>query len=1391
MKLRANLRAGATSITVLLLAAAAFCSAQVITEYPVPPSPSGSPANPQRIVVGPDGNLWFTQSADFISRITTSGIITRFPARQGYGITVGPDTNLWFFEGTAKIGRITTSGTFTEFSAPGDLQSGLSIATGPDGNLWFTEPQVIERMAPAGVVTGQFAAPLPTIFSAPQQIVAGPDGALWFTEGYEGGVARLTTDGVVTDFPKNTADSWTSGITVGPDGALWFLGGGGLNLNLISRISTAGVMSNIPFSPSSATAVPGPTPVDPNETGYIALGPDGNLWVSGSDYYSPGLWRITPTGVFTLYRLPAGSSPLGLTAGPDGNIWYADNGASEIGKLALPGPRITSVSSPNSDGAYGPGADIAITITFDSPVIVTGTPLLPLNSGGTAIYSSGGGTNMLTFTYTVGTGESTTGLDVASYMGLVLNLNGATIRDTSGTPAILTIPVYPRLGALADNKQIFITPASGCTLPFCVLPLQPNSGGNNGTFTTQISGAGFIPGATVRLSQSGQSDIIASPANVTQSGTAIAVTFDLNGAALGPWDVVVTNPDGSHVTLPDGFTVIQGTLRNVWLDILGPTTVRFGTTVSFGIIVGNRGTVDATFVPATIDFSPYVSPALGFTLTPPGIPSEYLPIDWGAIPAFYSAGGRTVLSLYLPLIPPGQKEILPITLTIPQAGDPNAVALGNSFTINTEIGEPIVQSTPAQDWVECVAGLGDLALTISGVGEEENCATTIAGLIPGITVNGIKVGAGEDSAVSFGALVSGIAVAAAECGGEVFPELRIFDASLQVISTASSCVHAVHESFFSGSVVVSLDPNNKFGSIGSGPPQYLSGDEPLRYVIDFENQSTATAPAQQVTITDQLDLTKVDPSTFSFGPIAFGSKQVVPSRNFTEFAADVDLRPAQSLIARIGAKLDSNTGLVTWRFASIDPATGQPTTDPIAGFLPPNTISPQGQGNVLFTVMPRADVATGTQIMNQASIVFDSNAPINTQQWLNTIDNSKPSSQVLTLPATEGSTSFIVQWSGTDVGSGIGTYTIYSSENGGPFNVWLQNTTGTSGTFTGTAGSSYAFYSIARDLAGNLEAPKTASEATTSVVVDTTPPVITPAITGKQGQNGWYISSVTVSWSVTDPESGIASSTGCSSAAVTSSTPGATFTCSAANNAGLSGTSTVNLKVDLAPPVLSLPSPINVTASTSAGAVVSYTTTAADNLDPNPTVSCVPVSGSTFAVGSTVVTCMATDAAGNQSTGTFTITVSPPATGSADLALINLTSPIVNSGKQLTYLIAAANLGPNTARSVAISDSLPAGTTLVSAVYAVESCTTLGGIPSCPAPASKAQCASAGDQVTCNIGDLPVFTAKQPAGVGVLITVQVSAPAGTKLVDTARISSLTTDPRAGNNVFTAVSTVTR
>ena len=60
---------------------------------------------------------------------------------------------------------------------------------------------------------------------------------VWFTDNGANKIGRITTDGVITEFPIPTAGSVPVGIIVGPDGALWFTEPG---VNQIGRITTAG-----------------------------------------------------------------------------------------------------------------------------------------------------------------------------------------------------------------------------------------------------------------------------------------------------------------------------------------------------------------------------------------------------------------------------------------------------------------------------------------------------------------------------------------------------------------------------------------------------------------------------------------------------------------------------------------------------------------------------------------------------------------------------------------------------------------------------------------------------------------------------------------------------------------------------------------------------------------------------------------------------------------------------------------------------------------------------------------------------------------------------------------------------------------------------------------------
>ncbi|GAA0707333.1 virginiamycin B lyase family protein [Dokdonella soli] len=109
------------------------------------------------ITNGPDGNLWFTKTYFLcanpaapgcsppnspIGRITPGGVVTEFPLPGNgglIGIANGPDGNLWFTDSAGRIGRATPVGVITEYSIPTANSAPSGITAGPDGNVWFTE----------------------------------------------------------------------------------------------------------------------------------------------------------------------------------------------------------------------------------------------------------------------------------------------------------------------------------------------------------------------------------------------------------------------------------------------------------------------------------------------------------------------------------------------------------------------------------------------------------------------------------------------------------------------------------------------------------------------------------------------------------------------------------------------------------------------------------------------------------------------------------------------------------------------------------------------------------------------------------------------------------------------------------------------------------------------------------------------------------------------------------------------------------------------------------------------------------------------------------------------------------------------------------------------------
>jgi hypothetical protein len=289
----------------------------------------------------------------------------------------------------------------------------------------------------------------------------------------------------------------------------------------------------------------------------------------------------------------------------------------------------------------------------------------------------------------------------------------------------------------------------------------------------------------------------------------------------------------------------------------------------------------------------------------------------------------------------------------------------------------------------------------------------------------------------------------------------------------------------------SIDPNDFVGPAGFGTQSFIQ-PQTMPYRVDFENDPAhATAAAQVVSTTFTID-SDLDPSTLQFTGFGFGQQNIALPPGLYHYQTTLDLRP-QGINLLVPVTLDENpvTGVVTVKFQSLDPITNLPPEGVNDGFLPVDNAAGDGQGYFTFTVQPKAGLPTGTQITEQTSIVFDTNAGVQTPTALNTIDAGTPTSSVTALPA-QSPANFTVGWSGRDDagGSGIAAYDIYVSDNGSDFSLWQSATIATSASYAGQGGHTYRFYSVARDNVGHVELAPLAADATTTTEMINIPPVI-------------------------------------------------------------------------------------------------------------------------------------------------------------------------------------------------------------------------------------------------------------------------------------------------------------
>ena len=860
---------------------------------------------------------------------------------------------------------------------------------------------------------------------------------------------------------------------------------------------------------------------------------NGNIWVAGystaQDFPTTSNRLLGYPGVMssniTLTELTPGTQSTTLTYST-----YLGSVNGSDAPRAVWDPSGNIFLSALAGGGDWPGVNAATTLS-PLPTSITIPPVNP-----TITELSPTGTSILYATYLGGTkGSNYSGGQGGSRRSMPvldaqnnLRLTGSTMFIDYPVTANAFESIYAD-GFQSSNSNDVVYSVIGTGT---IGTISTTVGGDAGDSTVTISGAGFLTGAYCTLF-SGGTTIQSTTSKINAAGTSITCTFALKGVTTGTYDISVVNPNGGgSFTQQGGFTVQAANGPNVWVNIVGRSLVRFNTPSTYTITYGNTGDTDAIVVPIYITVPDGITVSLVTPLAQVPVQSNF---NANTLPTTYEMNGMQVIPLDISRIPAGGSGFVQIQLTVPSTITSFEITASHSGPWASSLADlqqavPVLTPAPsglggqsillpdtlhanayagpgaaaANAALSCTADLVNLGFSVVSLaagpaGNAANCAVSTAGLVGGIIgVVANPPDGTDDGLISAGQLEAGLAQAAVNCaaaaagatppGLAVTTALNAIQLALALAQTAKDCSDAQKPKDpqgKGGKAGTSDDPNYKAGPVGdASASQYMAPGKAFTYSLGFENEATATLPAAKVVITDQLDPTKVDLSTLSLGPITIGATTITPPTATNDYNTTYKLSSTLNIL--IQGSLDTSTGLLKWTFTSIDPSTGQPPTDPTIGFLPPDTDGIVGQGSVLFNVMPKSGQTTGTQIKNTASVVFDSNAAILTPTWLNTLDVDLPTSSMIAIPSTIAASAqtiaFPISWSGKDVGSGVVSYSIYTSDNGGPFthyNTYPASTTMDS--FIGTAGHTYGFYSIATDGAGNLQAAKTNPDTSTTI----------------------------------------------------------------------------------------------------------------------------------------------------------------------------------------------------------------------------------------------------------------------------------------------------------------------
>ena len=585
--------------------------------------------------------------------------------------------------------------------------------------------------------------------------------------------------------------------------------------------------------------------------------------------------------------------------------------------------------------------------------------------------------------------------------------------------------------------------------------------------------------------------------------------FNMRGAALGKYDVIVgtdTLRQAFEAKLGDGYP-------DVWFQVNGNSKMRHGRYQMYSIDFGNKSNVPAYNTPFLLFISEkngHIDVSFDFPIVSYGdaIPNEVRNLlkdyEDGFVFDTDEYGPMRAFWLNIPYIGPYSEDHLTFRLRKDINSELSDIDIFYNYDEPwgafdpTYYNDDVVaeerangRSNERDEWDDL------MNVHPNWSPDKAECAIkdylwgwfkdTAIGSVPGVgcvyDINKVFNATEEDhdmAAINLGLSIIGAGIT---CGtnisdalsvGATWPMSTLFRGiwnGINWYAQAKTCL-AKEKKRRSLKVVSSHDPNEMIGPWGPDDnAHYIQPIHQMGYMVTFENKSSATAPASEVFVTDTLDATKYDLSTFSFTSYGWADVAFVAGGSMTqEFTRDVQYKVnGQDILVRVSGQFDQQTGIARWAFVSLD-KNGNEIDDPDLGFLVPNNDNLDGEGFVSFIVEHKKNPANGSTVSNKATIVFDANESITTNTYVNTFDTDYPTSKIT--KAEEKGGQIVVTIDGSDKTSGIDHYTLYAFINDSDSAIVVaSNIVGPQVSFVCESGTKYGLCVIATDRVG-LNEPK-------------------------------------------------------------------------------------------------------------------------------------------------------------------------------------------------------------------------------------------------------------------------------------------------------------------------------